>query len=382
MNWQSGLSSADFREENRISAGRRFFYRFHIDLPLWIGIMLLAAMGMVVLYSAGDQNLELLNRQFVRLFIAFIVMIAVAQIHPSTLKRWAPWMFGIGLLMLVAVLVFGEIGKGAQRWLNLGLFRFQPSELMKIAVPVMTAWYLAEAPLPPRYGRLLIATVIVIVPTLLIAKQPDLGTSLLIASSGFFVLLLAGVGWKLILSIVTLMAASAPVFWNYLLHDYQRQRILTFLNPETDPLGAGYHIIQSTIAIGSGGIYGKGWLNGTQSHLDFLPERSTDFVFAVFSEEFGFLGILLLLALYVAVISRGIVIAVNAQDTFSRLVAGSLTLTFFVYVFVNMGMVSGILPVVGLPLPLISYGGTSMVTIMAAFGILMSIHTHRKLVST
>ncbi len=382
MNRQSGLSSADFREENRISAGRRFFYRFHIDLPLWIGIMLLAAMGMVVLYSAGDQNLGLLNRQFIRLFIAFIVMIAVAQIHPSTLKRWAPWMFGIGLLMLVAVLVFGEIGKGAQRWLNLGLFRFQPSELMKIAVPVMTAWYLAEAPLPPRYGRLLIATVIVIVPTLLIAKQPDLGTSLLIASSGFFVLLLAGVGWKLILSIVTLMAASAPVFWNYLLHDYQRQRILTFLNPETDPLGAGYHIIQSTIAIGSGGIYGKGWLNGTQSHLDFLPERSTDFVFAVFSEEFGFLGILLLLALYVAVISRGIVIAVNAQDTFSRLVAGSLTLTFFVYVFVNIGMVSGILPVVGLPLPLISYGGTSMVTIMAAFGILMSIQTHRKLVST
>ena len=382
MNWQSGLSSADFREENRISAGRRFFYRFHIDLPLWIGIMLLAAMGMVVLYSAGDQNLGLLNRQFIRLFIAFIVMIAVAQIHPSTLKRWAPWMFGIGLLMLVAVLVFGEIGKGAQRWLNLGLFRFQPSELMKIAVPVMTAWYLAEAPLPPRYGRLLIATVIVIVPTLLIAKQPDLGTSLLIASSGFFVLLLAGVGWKLILSIVTLMAASAPVFWNYLLHDYQRQRILTFLNPETDPLGAGYHIIQSTIAIGSGGVYGKGWLNGTQSHLDFLPERSTDFVFAVFSEEFGFLGILLLLALYVAVISRGIVIAVNAQDTFSRLVAGSLTLTFFVYVFVNIGMVSGILPVVGLPLPLISYGGTSMVTIMAAFGILMSIQTHRKLVST
>jgi len=305
-------------------------------------------------------------------------------------------MFGIGLLMLIAVLVFGEVGKGAQRWLNLGLFRFQPSELMKIAVPVMAAWYISEAPLPPRRGRLFIATVIVIVPTLLIAKQPDLGTSLLIASSGFFVLLLAGLGWKLILGVITLMAASAPVFWNYLLHDYQRQRILTFINPETDPLGSGYHIIQSTIAIGSGGVYGKGWLNGTQSHLDFLPERSTDFVFAVFSEEFGFLGILLLLAIYIAVISRGIVIAVNAQDTFSRLVAGSLTLTFFVYVFVNIGMVSGILPyvfvnigmvsgilpVVGLPLPLISYGGTSMVTIMAAFGVLMSIQTHRKLVGS
>ena len=381
MNPQSGLSPMDFREENRLSTGRRLLYRFHIDLPLWIGIMLLAAMGMVVLYSAGNQSLELLNRQFVRLFIAFIVMIAVAQIHPNTLKRWAPWIFGLGLLMLIAVLIFGEISKGAQRWLNLGLFRFQPSELMKIAVPVMAAWYLAEVPLPPRRGRLFIATIIVIVPTLLIAKQPDLGTSLLIASSGFFVLLLAGLGWKLILGVITLMAASAPLFWNYLLHDYQRQRILTFINPETDPLGSGYHIIQSTIAIGSGGIYGKGWLNGTQSHLDFLPERSTDFVFAVFSEEFGFLGILLLLALYIAVIIRGIIIATKAQDTFSRLVAGSLTLTFFVYVFVNIGMVSGILPVVGLPLPLISYGGTSMVTIMAAFGVLMSIQTHRKLVS-
>ena len=379
MNWQNS-SSMNFREENRLSSGRRLLYRFHIDLPLWIGIILLSAMGMVVLYSAGDKSIDLLNRQFVRLFIAFIVMIAVAQIKPSTLKHWAPWMFGIGILMLVAVLVLGEVGKGAQRWLNLGIFRFQPSELMKIAVPIMTAWYLAEAPLPPRRGRLIMATIIVIVPTLLIAKQPDLGTSLLIASSGIFVLLLAGLGWKIIFSVIGLMTASAPIFWNYLLHDYQRQRILTFLNPETDPLGAGYHIIQSTIAIGSGGLYGKGWLNGTQSHLDFLPERSTDFVFAVFSEEFGFLGTLLLLSLFIAIISRGIIIAVNAQDTFSRLVAGSLTLTFFVYVFVNIGMVSGILPVVGLPLPLISYGGTSMVTIMAAFGILMSIQTHRKLV--
>lgn len=380
MNWTSSSSSSGFREENRISAGRRFFYRFHIDLPLLIGIMLLSALGMAVLYSAGDKSFELLNRQFIRLFVAFLIMIIVAQINPTTLKYWAPWIFGIGLLMLIAVLAFGEVGKGAQRWLNLGLFRFQPSELMKIAVPVMTAWYLAEAALPPRPKRLIIATIIVIVPTLLIAKQPDLGTSLLIASSGVFVLLLAGLGWKLIVSVLTLMTASAPIFWNYLLHDYQRQRILTFLNPETDPLGSGYHIIQSTIAIGSGGIYGKGWLNGTQSHLDFLPERSTDFVFAVFSEEFGFLGILVLLAIYIAIISRGILIAVNAQDTFSRLVAGSLTLTFFVYVFVNIGMVSGILPVVGLPLPLISYGGTSMVTIMAAFGILMSIQTNRKLV--
>ncbi len=379
MNWQTDQAS-NFREENRISAGRRLLFRLHIDLPLWIGIMLLAIMGMIVLYSAGDKSMELLNRQLLRLVLAFVVMFAIAQINPATLKFWAPWIFAIGLLMLIAVLFFGEVGKGAQRWLNLGLFRFQPSELMKIAVPIMTAWYLAEAPLPPRGWRLLVAAVIVIVPTLLIAKQPDLGTALLIASSGFFVLLLAGLGWKLVLGSSALIAASAPIFWNYLLHDYQRQRILTFLNPENDPLGSGYHIIQSTIAIGSGGLYGKGWLNGTQAHLDFLPERSTDFIFAVFSEEFGLLGTLLLLAVYIAVISRGMVIALNAQDTFSRLVAGSLTLTFFVYVFVNIGMVSGILPVVGVPLPLISYGGTSMVTIMAAFGILMSIQTHRKLV--
>ena len=382
MNMKTGSSAMNFREENRINAGRRFFYRFHIDLPLLIGILLLSAMGMVVLYSAGGQDIALINRQVVRLSLALIVMLIIAQINPGTLKFWAPWLFAIGLIMLVAVLLFGEVGKGAQRWLNLGFFRFQPSELMKIAVPIMTAWYLAEAALPPRGSRLVFATIIVIVPTLLIAKQPDLGTSLLIASSGVFVLLLSGLRLKLILSVLALMAASAPIFWNYLLHGYQRQRILTFLNPESDPLGSGYHIIQSTIAIGSGGLYGKGWLNGTQSHLDFLPERSTDFIFAVFSEEFGFLGILLLLAIYIAIIVRGIMIAVNAQDSFSRLVAGSITLTFFVYVFVNIGMVSGILPVVGVPLPLISYGGTSMVTIMAAFGILMSIQTHRKLVST
>lgn len=375
-------SSMEFREDNRISAGRRFFYRFHIDLPLWIGIILLSVMGMVVLYSAGDKSLELLNRQLVRLVIGFSVMIAIAQLNPLTLKHWAPWLFGLGLIMLVAVLFLGEIGKGAQRWLNLGLFRFQPSEMMKIAVPLMTAWYLAESPLPPKISRTIVATIIVLIPTLLIAKQPDLGTAILIASSGIFVLLFAGLRWRLIFSVLLLGAASTPLLWNYMLHDYQRQRILTFLNPETDPLGSGYHIIQSTIAIGSGGVYGKGWLNGTQSHLDFLPERSTDFVFAVFSEEFGFLGTLLLLAIYIAIISRGLLIAVNAQDTFSRLVAGSLTLTFFVYVFVNIGMVSGILPVVGLPLPLISYGGTSLVTIMAGFGILMSIQTHRKLVSS
>ena len=376
------LTPPQYADENRLSTGRRLLLQFHIDLPLLLGLLALAAAGLFVLYSAGDQDMELVTRQAIRLLIAFVVMLTVAQLSPDSIEFWSPWLFGLGLIMLVAVLAIGEIGKGAQRWLDLGLFRFQPSEIMKIAVPMMIAWYLAEAALPPARLRLLVAIIILIVPTLLVAKQPDLGTALLIASSGIFVLLLAGMRWRLIFGVLILLAAAAPVVWNYLLHDYQRQRVLTFLSPETDPLGAGYHIIQSTIAIGSGGIYGKGWLNGTQSHLDFLPERSTDFVFAVFSEEFGFLGTLLLLGLYVFIIGRGLYIAAQAQDTFSRLLAGSITLTFFVYVFVNIGMVSGLLPVVGVPLPLVSYGGTSIVTLLAAFGILMSIQTHRKLIAT
>ena len=376
------LNPPQYADENRLSTGRRLLQQFHIDLPLLLGLLALAATGLFVLYSAGDQDMELVTRQAVRLLIAFVVMLAVAQLSPDSIEHWSPWLFGLGLIMLVAVLAVGEVGKGAQRWLDLGLFRFQPSEIMKIAVPMMVAWYLAEAALPPARLRLLIATIILITPTLLVAKQPDLGTALLIASSGIFVLLLAGMRWRIIFGLLVMLAAAAPVVWNYLLHDYQRQRVLTFLSPEKDPLGAGYHIIQSTIAIGSGGSYGKGWLNGTQSHLDFLPERSTDFVFAVFSEEFGFLGTLLLLALYVFIIGRGLYIAAQAQDTYSRLLAGSITLTFFVYVFVNIGMVSGLLPVVGVPLPLVSYGGTSIVTLLAAFGILMSIQTHRKLIAT
>jgi len=367
--------------ENRRSLGMRILRRFHIDLSLLIYLMLLVSAGLFVLYSASDQNMELITRQGVRLSLAFVVMLAIAQFNPATIRFWAPWLFAIGLIMLIAVLAFGEMGKGAQRWLDLGFVRFQPSEIMKIAVPMMLAWYLAEAPLPPRGMRLIIALLIVVVPTLLVAKQPDLGTAILIASSGIFVLYLAGLRWRLIFYVVTLFAISTPLVWNYLLHDYQRNRVLTFINPQNDPLGAGYHIIQSTIAIGSGGAYGKGWLDGTQSHLDFLPERSTDFIYAVYAEEFGFLGTLVLLALYFLIISRGLIIASQAQDTFSRLLGGSLTLTFFVYVFVNIGMVSGLLPVVGVPLPLISYGGTSMVTLMAAFGILMSIQTHRKLIS-
>ena len=354
---------------------------FHIDLPLLAGVLLLCGFGLIVLYSASGENLAQVERQAVRIFVALIVMLAIAQLNPTTLRRWSPWLYGLGLAMLVAVLVFGEVGKGAQRWLDLGIVRFQPSEMVKLAVPLMIAWYLAEKPLPPGWRRLLVAAVLIVVPVLLIAKQPDLGTSLLVASAGIFALFLAGISWRLIAGLSVAAAAAAPVVW-YLMRDYQRQRVLTFLDPEKDPLGAGYHIIQSKIAIGSGGLYGKGWLNGTQSQLDFLPERHTDFIFAVLSEEFGLIGVLILLAIYLFIIFRGLYISTRAQDTFSRLLGGSLTLVFFVYLFVNTGMVSGLLPVVGVPLPLVSYGGTSLVTLMAAFGILMSIHTHRRLLPT
>ncbi len=359
----------------------RFIY-LRIDWPLLIALLLLASMGLFILYSASGQNMAVVQAQGLRILLAFFIMLLLAQIAPYGIQFWSPWLYGLGLLLLLAVLIMGEIGKGAQRWLDLGLVTFQPSEIMKLAVPMMIAWYFAEAPLPANRKRLIIAGVLLIIPTLLVAKQPDLGTSLLIASSGIFVLLLAGLSLRFISIFLFFILASTPLAWNYLLHDYQRQRVLTFINPENDPLGAGYHIIQSTIAIGSGGIYGKGWLNGTQSHLDFLPERSTDFIFAVFSEEFGFIGVLILLSLYSFIIARGLIIASQAQHTYGRLLAGSITLTFFVYIFVNIGMVSGILPVVGVPLPLISYGGTSIVTLLAGFGILMSIHTHRKLMPT
>ncbi len=352
--------------------------RLHIDLPLLIGLLLLSGLGLVVLYSAGSQNLDLILRQLLRLAIAFGVMIAVAQLNPDTLQNWSPWLYGLGMILLLAVLVLGDIGKGAQRWLDLGVFRFQPSEIMKVAVPLMIAWYLADNPLPPARARLMVAMAFILLPTLMIAKQPDLGTALLVASAGIFALFLAGIRWRIIISALLLAGAALPAVW-YLMHDYQRQRVITFLNPESDPLGAGYHIIQSKIAIGSGGIYGKGWMNGTQSQLEFLPERHTDFIFAVLSEEFGLAGALLLLAFNLFIIYRGLYIASRAQDTYSRLLAGALTLVFFVYLFVNTGMVTGLLPVVGVPLPLVSYGGTSLVTLMAGFGILMSIHTHRKL---
>lgn len=353
----------------------------HLDLPLLTGILLLCGFGLLVLYSATGEDIAQVQRQLIRLAVALFIMLLVAQIQPITLRRWGPWLYGLGILLLAAVLLFGHVGKGAQRWLELGFFRFQPSEMMKLTVPMMIAWYLAERPLPPKSLRLLAAATLIVIPVLLIVKQPDLGTALLVASAGIFVLFLAGISWRLIGGLAIALAAAAPALW-YLMHDYQRQRVLTFLNPESDPLGSGYHIIQSKIAIGSGGLYGKGWLNGTQSQLEFLPERHTDFIFSVLAEEFGLIGILVLLSLYLFIILRGLYIATKAQDTYARLLAGSLVLVFFVYLFVNTGMVTGLLPVVGVPLPLVSYGGTSLVTIMASFGMLMSIHTHRKLLPT
>lgn len=360
---------------------RGWQHSLHLDAQLLFSLIGLSAFGLVVLYSAGGGDIALVERQLIRLGIAFTAMFAMAQIPPRLLLRLTPWAFLVGVLFLVAVLLTGEISGGAQRWLNLYVVRFQPSEIMKLAVPMAVAWYLSEARLPPNYWQLLAATALIAVPMLLILKQPDLGTALLIASSGVFVIFLAGLQWRVLGFFAVVVTAAAPAIWHFM-HDYQRQRVMTLLNPESDPLGSGYHIIQSKIAIGSGGLYGKGWMNGTQSQLDFLPERSTDFIFAVLGEEFGMLGIIVLFTFYIFIVVRGIVIAIQAQDTFTRLLAGSLSMTFCVYFMVNTGMVTGLLPVVGLPLPMISYGGTSIVTLMAGFGILMSIQTHRKLLAT
>jgi rod shape determining protein RodA len=358
----------------------RMLGKLHIDLPLLFLLLLLSLLSFVVLYSAGSQEMSLIVRQAVRVGLALLLMVILAHINPYQLKRYSALLFSIGIALLVAVLIMGHIGKGAQRWLDLGVFRFQPSEMIKITTPMMLAWYLSDHALPLKPQQLLISVILILIPTLLIAKQPDLGTAILVASSGGAVLFFAGLSWLFIGVILAAISAAAPIVWHYFLHDYQRARIITLLNPEADPLGRGYHIIQSKIAIGSGGIYGRGWLGSKQSELEFLPESSTDFIFAVFAEEFGLLGCLGLLTLYLLVIGRCLYIASQAQDTYSRLLAGSLAFTFFVYVFVNIGMVIGILPVVGVPLPLISYGGTSVVTLLAGFGILMSIHTHKKLI--
>ncbi|MFC7001444.1 rod shape-determining protein RodA [Pseudobowmanella zhangzhouensis] len=360
---------------------RSLLNRMHIDGWLLLGLLTLMSLGLCVIWSAGGKDLALIERQVIRLAFAIGVMVLLAQIPPGAFRRVSVFFYVSGLLMLIAVLAVGTVGKGAQRWLDLGFMRFQPSEIMKLAVPMMVAWYVSKFTLPTKLKDVFIGFVMVLVPTLLIAKQPDLGTSLLIASSGLFVIFLAGLSWKLIGFCTLAAGLFTPIMWLFLMQDYQKQRVLTFLNPESDPLGSGYHIIQSQIAIGSGGIEGKGWLQGTQSQLEFLPERHTDFIFSVFSEEFGFIGILALLALYLFIIIRGMLIAVRAQDAYSKLLVSSITLTFFVYVFVNMGMVSGLLPVVGVPLPLVSYGGTSMVTLMVNFGILMAISTQKRLLS-
>ncbi|MFO1371214.1 MAG: rod shape-determining protein RodA [Candidatus Competibacteraceae bacterium] len=356
----------------------KFLSLIRLDLALVLGLLTVAGMGLVVLYSAGQRHLELVIGQTMRLGLGFVVMLALAQVPPRYFRFWSPWIYLAGVLLLLAVMAVGDVSKGARRWLDLGVVRFQPSEIMKLAVPMMMAWFFAEKPLPPRLVHLLGGALITAMPFVLIAVQPDLGTALVVGCAGAFALFLAGLSWIIIFGLAALLGAVIPLFWTFVMHDYQRQRILTFLNPENDPLGAGYHIIQSKIAIGSGGIYGKGWLNGTQSHLDFLPEGSTDFIFAAFSEEFGLVGGCLLLTLYSLIVARGLYMATRASDTYTRLLAGSLTLIFFIYAFVNSGMVSGLLPVVGLPLPLFSYGGTSLVTIMASFGILMSIYSHRR----
>jgi rod shape determining protein RodA len=354
--------------------------RLHVDLLLVVCLGLLSGIGLMILYSAGGEQMELLVRQCLRLGMAFLVMLAIAQIPSDWLHRIAPVLYGVGLSLLMLVMILGDIGKGAQRWLDLGVVRFQPSEIMKLAMPLMTARYLHDRGLPPQRWDVPIVLLLIVGPTLLIAEQPDLGTAVLVMVSGLAVLFLGGLSWRWIVLFLGALGAALPLVWS-LMHDYQRQRVLTLLNPETDPLGSGYHIIQSKIALGSGGLFGKGWLNGSQAHLQFLPERTTDFIFAVYGEEFGLIGLILLLALYFAVAVRGLQIAAQAQNSFERLLAASLSFTFLFYVLVNTGMVSGLLPVVGVPLPLVSYGGTSMVTLLAAFGMLMSIQTHKKMLA-
>ena len=354
--------------------------RLRIDLPLLFLILLLAIFGLVVLYSATGQDSDVVMRQGRFFLLGLALMFLAAHISPVRYCRYAPWLYLLGLALLLGVMVFGVGAKGAQRWLGIAGFRFQPSELMKLVVPMMVAWYLAERPLPPRLRYTLVCLGIVMLPGILILRQPDLGTSLLIITSGLFVIFMAGVRWRYLLGVVLAAITSAWPMWSFVLEDYQRQRILTLLNPESDKLGAGWNIIQSKTAIGSGGWHGKGWLQGTQSQLDFLPESHTDFIIAVLAEEFGLRGVILLLSVYLLILLRGFWIGLHAQSTFGRLLAGSITLTFFVYIFVNMGMVAGLLPVVGVPLPMVSAGGTSLVTLMAAFGLLMSIAAERRVV--
>jgi rod shape determining protein RodA len=368
--------SRDSGRGSRLSIPGQLLRWAHMDAPLLAGIALILTLATIVLYSASGQSLAMMEGHAGKIAVAVVAMLVAARVDPLWLRRGAPWLYMTGLVLLALVLVTGEVAKGGQRWLDIGI-RFQPSEIMKLAVPMTLACVLHDRPLPPSFLMIVLCLGIVIVPTMLIVVQPDLGTAVLILLTGVTAIFLAGLRWRYIIGMALLAMASLPALW-FVMHDYQRKRILTLLDPDSDPLGAGYHIIQSKIAIGSGGFFGKGWLNGSQGQLEFLPERSTDFIFAVIGEEWGLMGALALMSLYVFVVTRGMYIALTAPDTFTRLLAGTLSITFFFYVFVNSAMVMGLIPVVGVPLPLVSAGGTSMVTLLAGFGILMSIQTHRK----
>ncbi len=367
------------RTRRTVTGMARLLKALHLDGMLLSGLAAVSLFGLFVLYSAAGDNTALWLNQLARIGIGFTLMVVLAQVPDHFLRMLSPAAYAIGLVLLAVVAVAGDIGKGAQRWLDLGVVRFQPSEILKLAVPMMCAWYLHQRPLPPSLRDIVVVLLMVVVPVGLIAEQPDLGTALLVAAAGIIVLVLGGLSWAYVLGGAAVLGAAVPVAWHFM-HDYQRQRVLTLLDPQSDALGAGYHIIQSQIAIGSGGVFGKGWMNGTQAQLEFLPERSTDFIFAVIGEELGLLGLLALLAGYLFIVGRGLYMSLQCRDAFARLLAGSIALTFFVYACVNAGMVMGLLPVVGVPLPLVSYGGTSFVTLMAAFGILMSLHSSRKLV--
>ena len=373
--------SMDFQRQmpaSKNSAESHWLYKLHLDPLLLVLVVAVLAFGLMVLFSAAGDQSRLFDAQFQRVLVAMAVLVVAAQLPPGLYFRWAPFVYVVGLLLLLLVLLVGVKVKGSQRWLEIpGLLRFQPSELMKIAVPMALAWYLQQRVLPPSAKHVFFSLLIILLPALAIAAQPDLGTAILVAGAGLAVLMLAGLSWRYLGYALFLFAAAAPLLWQFALQGYQRQRIITLFDPESDPLGAGWNIIQSTTAIGSGGVFGKGLLQGTQSHLDFLPEARTDFIIAVVGEELGLVGVLCLLLLYLGIIARGLVLAVSAQSTFARLFAGSLTLTFFIYLFVNIAMVSGLLPVVGVPLPLVSYGGTSIITLMASFGIIMSMRTHK-----
>ena len=373
---------SDSATRRTLSTAARILSALKLDGPLLVGLALVSIFGLVVLYSATGQKWSMVLAAVVRLCIGTVAMIALAQLKPQQLRAAAPAIYIIGIVLLVVVDIIGHIGKGAQRWLDLGFVRIQPSEIMKLGVPMLCAWYLHERPLPPSVPTLGVLLAIILVPAGLTAAQPDLGTAILIAIGGGLLVIMAGLSIWYIVGAAALTGVGGWVAWMYFLHDYQKERVFTFLDPELDPQGAGYHSIQSLIAIGSGGLFGKGWMHGTQSQLDYLPEHHTDFIFAVIGEEFGLLGLAILLSLYLFVVARALYLASQTQDTFTRLLSASLALTFFVYVFINAGMVSGLLPVVGVPLPLVSYGGTSMVTLLASFGILMALYSHRKLVGS